>query len=64
MTFNQFSDFGTPIHKKQNLILNLNLKEGQLEFQIHDIQSIFQIWNSYPQKTKLEFELELERGST
>ena len=29
MTFNQFPKFGTPIHKKTNL--NLNLKEGQLE---------------------------------
>ena len=33
MTFNQFSKFGTPIHKKQNL--NLKLEEGQLEFPIH-----------------------------
>jgi hypothetical protein len=60
MSFNQFSKLGTPIHKKTNL--NLNLEEGQLEFPIHDIQSIFKIWNSYPQKSK--YELELERGST
>ena len=34
---NQSLKFGTPIHKNQNL--NLNLKEGQLEFPIHDIRT-------------------------
>ena len=84
MTFNQFSKFGTPIHRNQifNLNLkenfqsikqfskfgtpihknkNLNLKEGQLEFPIHEIHQL-EVWNSYPQKTK--FDSELERGST
>ena len=41
MTFNQFFKFGTPIHKNQIF----SLKDGQLEFPIHDIQSIFKIWN-------------------
>jgi hypothetical protein len=39
--FNQFFKFGTPIHKNQNL--NLNLKEGQLGIPIHDIQSILKL---------------------
>ena len=41
--------FGTPIHKEQNLNLNL-----ELEFPIPEIfnQSIFKIWNSYPQRTQ------------
>ena len=56
MTFNQFFKFATPFHKKQIL----SLKEGQLKFAIHDIQSIFQ----FSTKTKFDFELELERGST
>ena len=35
----------------------VNLNNGQLEFPIHDIQSIFKIWNSYPQKQNLNLNL-------
>ena len=31
----------------------VNLNNGQHEFPIHDIQSLFKIWNSYPQNLNL-----------